>query len=375
VASTIFKRGISLLYGCIAISLAVAGPIHAQVVAPGEYRCWTPRELVDDPAIDSAEAAKLVSGFCKYQGRGINGRTAFSKLDEIPQRIIRRGAPNVVNYIEPRGSSSDYTITWWIEGNDPNEVHPANHVIGKQLQSADVRIPLTRIPSVEIRAMVFSLDQTKEREIGMNIAANFASREPLNEGALNFNAGSGLLNIVGGLTDSLASAIQIGFSLSSEKSYAKEQLAITTLCPVGEYCQFEDSTENYFVGPTGIEMERLGIRFSMVPSLGLGDNEIKLASIQFYLGLKTDDPNAPVNSIKPINQQTHILEDGKLHVLGSEIREFDSRGTQLLGRDRKSIHSRMIVLISASLRDDKIVSENTGTVNTQPDSPVVKHKR
>ena len=355
-----------MLFGCIIILFLAPDSVDAQIVAPGEYRCWTPREIVNDPAVDSGEAAKLVSGFCKYQAKGINGRSAFSRLDEIPQRIIKRAAPNVVNYMEPRGSSSDYSITWWIEGGSPNEVHPANHVIGKQLQLADVRTPLTRVPSVEVRAMVFTLDETKEREIGLDIAANFASREPLNEGALNFNAGSGLLSIVGGVTDSLASAIQIGFSMSSDKSYAKEQLAITTLCPVGEYCQFEDSTENYFSGPTGIEKERLGIRYSMVPSLGVEDGEIKLESMQFYLGLKTDDPDAPVNGIRPINQQTYILEDGKLHVLGSEIREFDSRGTQLVGKDRETVHSRLILLISASLRDDRDIGKEAGTLDAEP---------
>ena len=355
----------------MAVSFTFTGFAHSQIVTAGEYKCWTPKEIIDDPEIDSQEAAELVAGYCKYQGRGINGQGGVSRLDAIPQQIIKRGAPNVVSYMEPRANSSDYTIMWWIEGDNPNEIHPANHVIGKQLQLADVRTPFTRIPSVEIRAMVFSLDQNKEREIGLNIAANFARMPddgpgPFDQSAINVGAGTGLLNIVGGVSDSMASAIQIGFSLSSEKSYAREQLSITTLCPVGSYCQFEDSTLNYFETYTGNKEGKLGIRYSMVPVLGLGDDEIKLENMQFTLGLKTDDPDAPVNSIRPVNGQTHILKDGELHVLGSEIREFDSKGTQLLGKDKKSVHSRVILLISASLKDGKDAEENTGALNASP---------
>ncbi|MEE8400025.1 MAG: hypothetical protein V3S89_13525, partial [Desulfobacterales bacterium] len=147
---TIFKRGFYLLFASIAVFFSFSGFAHSQIIGAGEYKCWTPREIINDPTVDSQEAAKLVSGFCKYQGKGINGQMAFSRLDQIPQRIIKRGAPNVVSYMEPRANSSDYTLLWWIEGDNPNEVHPANHVIGKQLQLADVRTPLTRIPSVEI---------------------------------------------------------------------------------------------------------------------------------------------------------------------------------------------------------------------------------
>ena len=159
----------------MAILLTLAGVGHGQVVDVGEYKCWTPSDIMSGSDGDSKEAAALVSGYCKYQAKGINGKTAFGQLDEIPRRIIRRNAPNIVSYMEPMGNSGDYTITWWIEGDNPDEIHPANHVIGRQLQLADVRYPLTRIPIVEIRAMVFTLDQTKEREIGLDIAANFAS--------------------------------------------------------------------------------------------------------------------------------------------------------------------------------------------------------
>lgn len=344
---------------------------QSQVIGAGEYKCWTPKEIINDPEVDSREAAKLVSGYCKYRGTGINGKTAFSKLDEIAQRIIRRDAPHVVSYMEPRADVSDYTITWWIEGDDPDNVHPANHVIGKQLQLADVRYPLTRIPTVEVRAMVFSLDQTKEREIGLDIAANYvktpdSSVGPMDEVAIDVAAGQGLLNIVGGLADSLANAIQLGFSLSSEKSYAREQLAIHTLCPIGEYCTFEDITENYIMTPTGSEKARLGIRYTMRPLLGLKEGEIQLDNLDFYLGLKTDDPLAPVNVIHPINFHTHILKDGELHVLGSEIREFDSKGTRLLGKDKKSIHSRMIMLISVSMKNDGNATKSTGVFSAKP---------
>lgn len=364
-------RLLRLIAAGLAVFFIFVASADAQVVPVGEYRCWTPEEIINDSAFDSKEAAKLVSGFCKYQARGINGQTAFSRLDEIPQRIIKRGAPNVVSYVEPRGDSFDYTITWWIEGDNPNVIHPANHVIGRQLQLADVKTPLTRIPSVEIRAMIFSLDQTKEREIGLNIAANFAKTAddgpgPFDSRSIGVGAGSGLFDIVGGVSDDMASAIQIGFSLSSEQSYAKEQLSITNLCPVGGWCQFEDTTEDYFIGPTGIEKGRLGIRYSLVPVLGLKDDEIKLENMQFSLGLKTDDPKAPVNTIRPISGQTHILKDGELHVLGSEIREFDSKGSQLLGKDKTSIHSRMIILISASLKDGEDTREDTGLLKANP---------
>lgn len=370
---TKFYRGLFFLIACpiacIVGSFTLANSAYSKVLGPGQYKCWTPKDILADPTLDSKEAARLVSGFCRYQGRGINGKSAFRKLDRIPQRMIKRDAPNVVSYMEPRGDDDDYTITWWIEGDDPDQVHPANHVIGRQLQLDDVTRPLTRVPVVEIRAMVFSLDQTKEREIGLDIAANFVKTPasnvgPLDEYAVDGSVGLGLLNIVGGLADSLANAIQLGFYLSSEKSYAKEQLAIHTLCPVGEYCIFEDLTENYIMTPTGSEKARLGIRYAMRPQLGLKDDEIKLENLEFYLGLKTDDPLAPVNFIKPINFQTRILKDGELHILGTQIRDFDAKGTHLLGKDKKSIHSRMILLISVSVKDDS--KPNTGVFSAKP---------
>ncbi|HJN51697.1 MAG: hypothetical protein QGH75_00760 [Pseudomonadales bacterium] len=366
---TKFCRGFLIPIACITGSLAFSAIAYSQVLEAGEYKCWTPKQILDDPTVDSEEAAKLVSGFCQYRGRGVNGKNAFRKLDRIPQRMIKRDAPNVVSYMEPRADTSDYTITWWIEGDDPDQVHPANHVIGKQLQLDDVKHPLTRVPTVEIRAMIFSLDQTKEREIGLDITSNLVKVPGSNVGSfdevsIDVSAGPGLLNVVGGLADPLANAIQLGFSLSSEKNYAKEQLAIHTLCPLGEFCQFEDVTDNYIMTPTGSEKARLGIRYSMQPVLGVKEGEIKLENLDFYLGLKTDDPLAPVNYIKPVNFHTYILNDGELHILSSEIRDFDSRGTHLLGKDRQSIHSRMILLISASVKDGENV--NTGVFSAKP---------
>ncbi len=359
---TKFYRELFIRIACMAGYFAFTASAYAQVIEPGEYKCWTPRQILDDPTLDSQQAAELVSGFCQYRGTGVNGKNAFRKLDRIPQRIIKRDAPNVVSYMEPRADTSDYTITWWIEGDDPDAVHPANHVIGKQLQLDDVKLPLIRVPTVEIRAMIFTLDQTKSREIGLDITSNLvkvpgSNVGPMDEVSIDLSAGPGLLNVVGGLADPLANAVQLGFSLSSEKSYAKEQLAIHTLCPIGEFCQFEDVADNYIMTPTGSEKARLGIRYSMQPVLGLKDGEIKLEQMDFYLGLKTDDPLAPVNYIKPVNFHTYILNDGELHILSSEIREFDSRGSHILGKDRQSVHSRMIMLISASVKDE----DNAGT--------------
>jgi len=342
-----------------------AAAAFSQVVEPGTYKCWTPGEIIEGTNLDPETASELVSGYCKYRGKGFNGKSAFAGLDRIAQRIIRRDAPNVVNYIEPRADTNSFTITWWIEGDKPNEVHPANHVIGRQLQLADVKYPFTRVPAVEIRAMVFSLDQTKEREIGLDIASYFthspdADAGPIMDEVTVAATGPGILNIVGRVADSLSSAITLGFSLSSEKSYAKEQLAINTLCPIGEFCTFEDLTENYIMTPTGVEKARLGIRYQMRPLLGLEEGEIQLDSLEFYLGLKTDDPLAPVNFIKPINYHTYILKDGELHVLGSEIRDFDAKGSRLLGKNKQSVHSRMILLMSVSLRDRQDEVKNSG---------------